>query len=117
MKKKIIVLMVLALAIFVSPVSAMQLGRGGDLSCIIWRVGMSPTDSANDISALHLNICKGDEDKTKRIYELETAILRLEYRLDKLENENKSLKESSITKQEEIKQLLLNLIALIVSKR
>lgn len=123
--KKIIASVILLVVLFV-PISfsnALSLGYIDSSTCNVWREGMPPK-MIDGKSQTQYNYCTEDKAIYKRLYELETEVIKyqslysqLDSRISALEADNRNLKEQVIVKQDETKQLLIRLITLMISKK
>jgi hypothetical protein len=78
--KKII--LILGLMFIASPAMAMPLGWGSDIDCKVWREGDKTIDEAGFWQE---NFCKSAHEPTKRLYELEILVTKLESQISQLQ--------------------------------
>ncbi len=123
--KKIIIVILIALIVPFSFSNAFSLGEADypDRTCNVWRVGMPPKMIEGKRQTQY-NYCMGNAESSKRVYELEVEVIRLDsliqsnsQRISVLEEENRNLKENILAKQDETKQLLIKLLTLMIAKK
>lgn len=114
--KKIIIAIIMALIIPFNFSRAFSLGEPFPDNCIVWRVGMPPKVIDGKTQTQYNYCSKTSTEYYKRVYELEVEVIILESKISKLEEENNNLRNYVSAKQDETRQLLIQILNILLKK-